>query len=54
MKNLIRISAVLALITSCAVAQEQDSTKVNPLKEVINANAALILIKFFIFNSTII
>ena len=35
MKNLIRISAAFALITSCAVAQEQDSTKVNPLKEVV-------------------
>ena len=35
MKNLIRISAAFALITSCAVAQEQDSTKVNLLKEVV-------------------
>ena len=35
MKNLIRISAAFALITSCAMAQEQDSTKVNQLKEVV-------------------
>ena len=35
MKNLIRISAAFALITSCALAQEQDSTKVNLLKEVV-------------------
>ena len=35
MKKLIRISAVLALITSCALAQEQDSTQVNSLKEVV-------------------
>jgi vitamin B12 transporter len=35
MKKLIRISAVFALITSCALAQEQDSTQVNSLKEVV-------------------
>lgn len=35
MKKTIRISAVLALITSCALAQEQDSLAVNALKEVV-------------------
>lgn len=35
MKKIIRISAIFALITSCALAQEQDSTKVNLLKEVV-------------------
>lgn len=35
MKKVIRISAFFALITSCALGQEQDSTKVNPLKEVV-------------------
>jgi vitamin B12 transporter len=35
MKKFIRISAVFALISSCAYAQEMDSTKVNPLKEVV-------------------
>ena len=34
MKKLIRISAFFALISSCAVAQETDSVKVNSLKEV--------------------
>lgn len=35
MKNLIKISAAFALVTSCALAQEQDSVKVNSLKEVV-------------------
>ena len=35
MKNLFKISAAFALITSCAVAQEQDSVKVNALDEVV-------------------
>jgi vitamin B12 transporter len=35
MKKLIRISAVFALMSSCALAQEQDSTQVNSLKEVV-------------------
>ena len=35
MKKVIRISAIFALITSCVLAQEQDSTKVNLLKEVV-------------------
>ncbi|MGV3697443.1 TonB-dependent receptor plug domain-containing protein [Flavobacterium sp.] len=35
MKKLIRISAVFALMSSCAVAQESDSIRVNPLKEVV-------------------
>lgn len=38
MKNLIRISAAFALITSCAFAQEKDSVKVNSLKEVVVSN----------------
>jgi vitamin B12 transporter len=35
MNKTIRISAFLALITSCAIAQEQDSLAVNALKEVV-------------------
>jgi vitamin B12 transporter len=35
MKKLIRISAVFALISTCALSQEKDSTKVNQLKEVV-------------------
>ena len=35
MKKLIRISAFFALISSCAIAQETDSVKVNPLQEVV-------------------
>jgi vitamin B12 transporter len=35
MKKTIRISALLALISSCAIAQEQDSLAVNALKEVV-------------------
>jgi len=34
-KNFIRISAFFALVTTCAHAQEQDSTKVNQLQEVV-------------------
>jgi vitamin B12 transporter len=35
MKKFIKVSALFALISSCAYAQEVDSTKVNPLKEVV-------------------
>lgn len=35
MKKRVRAIAVLALLTTCAYAQVQDSTKVNPLKEVV-------------------
>ena len=35
MKKLFKISAAFALITSCVMAQEKDSTKVNSLKEVV-------------------
>nr|MBP6558002.1 TonB-dependent receptor plug domain-containing protein [Flavobacterium sp.] len=35
MKKNIRISALIALATACTYAQEQDSTKVNSLKEVV-------------------
>ncbi|WP_284653411.1 TonB-dependent receptor plug domain-containing protein [Flavobacterium terrisoli] len=35
MKKTVRAAAILALLTTCAYAQEQDSTKVNPLKEVV-------------------
>ena len=34
-KNFIRFSAFLALVTTCGYAQEQDSTKVNQLQEVV-------------------
>lgn len=34
-KNFIRISAVLALVTTCGYAQEKDSTKVNQLQELV-------------------
>ena len=34
-KKIVRISALLVLITSCALAQEKDSTKVNQLNEVV-------------------
>lgn len=34
-KKIIRISAFLALVTSCGYAQEKDSTKVNQLQEVV-------------------
>ena len=35
MKKTVRAVAFLALLNTCAYAQEQDSTKVNPLKEVV-------------------
>ncbi len=35
MKKTVRAVAILALLNTCAYAQEQDSTKVNPLKEVV-------------------
>ncbi len=35
MKKTVRVTALLALLTTCAYAQEQDSTKVNSLKEVV-------------------
>lgn len=35
MKKNSTISALFALLTTCAWAQEQDSVKVNPLKEVV-------------------
>ncbi len=35
MKKTVRAAAILALLTTCVYAQEQDSTKVNPLKEVV-------------------
>ncbi|MDI1315680.1 TonB-dependent receptor plug domain-containing protein [Flavobacterium sp.] len=35
MKKLFKISAAFALVTSCAMAQEQDSIKVNSLNEVV-------------------
>ena len=34
-KKIVRISAVLALVTSCALAQEKDSNQVNQLNEVV-------------------
>src|SRR6478672_6724405 len=34
-RKIVRMSAVIALVTSCAWAQEQDSTKVNQLNEVV-------------------
>jgi vitamin B12 transporter len=34
-KKFIQFSAIFALVTSCALAQEQDSTKVNQLNEVV-------------------
>ncbi len=34
-QKIVRISAVLALVTSCALAQEKDSTQVNRLNEVV-------------------
>lgn len=34
-KNFIRFSAFMALVTTCGYAQEQDSTKVNQLQEVV-------------------
>ncbi len=34
-KKIVRMSALLVLVTSCALAQEKDSTKVNQLKEVV-------------------
>lgn len=35
MKKTVRAVAILALLNTCAYSQEQDSTKVNPLKEVV-------------------
>ncbi|MFN3754290.1 TonB-dependent receptor plug domain-containing protein [Flavobacterium sp.] len=35
MKKTVRAVAILAMLNTCAYAQEQDSTKVNPLKEVV-------------------
>ena len=35
MKKTVRATAILALLTTCVYAQEQDSTKVNSLKEVV-------------------
>ena len=35
MKKSIKAIAVLALLNTCVYAQEQDSTKVNPLQEVV-------------------
>jgi vitamin B12 transporter len=34
-KNFIRISAIVALVTTCGYAQEKDSTKVNQLQELV-------------------
>ena len=34
-KNFIRISAIIALVTTCGYAQEKDSTKVNQLQELV-------------------
>ncbi|MFY7739592.1 MAG: TonB-dependent receptor plug domain-containing protein [Flavobacterium sp.] len=34
-KNFIRISAIIALVTTCGYAQENDSTKVNQLQELV-------------------
>ena len=35
MKKTVKVVAILAMLTTCAYAQEADSTKVNPLKEVV-------------------